>query len=818
MQLDNDRHTATGLLGWFLDRPIGTKMLLGAGMAIALLFLSNAIQLYVMWQVKDQVDGVLEQTQPALTALATLDHQLEAGSGLASAYLLTGDEDLARRLRATHRRGAEALAALERVPVLQDAAGQRALQALRQATQAVQQSEQRLLALRHDHAAAGDLLRGELQPRLRQALAHSAALRERLAAGNRAAMARIDATWRRELHNTVLGGLLFGTLIGLMSWLVARQIRGSLRAAVGLADSIAAGRLDNPVPAGSGDESGQLLRALGAMQDLLRQRTERDRRQARENERLRVALDSVTANVVLADTRGRILYVNRTARALFEAAAGDIRQAVPDFDPARLKDTPVARLLPGTGELQGLDTSRTLRVPLGGRVFQCIASPVRDQDGQCLGVVVEWIDRTQQERIEEQVQHVLAEAGAGHLGSRLSLDGCEGFYRRLAEQINQLLETNERVTASINDVMAHLARGDLTHHMEGDYQGVFAELKRNINASMDKLGQVIADIRAAADEVREDAGRIAERNQQLNERTQQQAAHLETTAASMEQLTATVQHNAENAREATALAGDTQRHAEDGGRAVQQAVAAMAEIDAASQKIADIIGVIDDIAFQTNLLALNAAVEAARAGEQGRGFAVVATEVRNLAQRSAEAAHEIKALIEDSVQKVADGSARVDQSGAALTRIIESAQKVSRIISEISSASDEQSLGIEQANRAIVQIDQGTQQNATLVRQTAEASEHMGQLASRLGELVDYFRVAGPAAAGGTAGTPAPRAPQPPAAAGSGWDGVERRSKQRPWSQRPALRRPASAPPAAGGAAVTPLKAPADGDEEWESF
>jgi methyl-accepting chemotaxis protein len=250
-----------------------------------------------------------------------------------------------------------------------------------------------------------------------------------------------------------------------------------------------------------------------------------------------------------------------------------------------------------------------------------------------------------------------------------------------------------------------------------------------------------------------DSTEINAGNQDLSSRTEQQASSLEETASSMEELTSTVKQNADNARQANQLAATASGNAVRGGEVVAQVVSTMGSINESARRIADIIGVIDGIAFQTNILALNAAVEAARAGEQGRGFAVVASEVRNLAQRSAAAAKEIKTLIGDSVEKVEAGSRLVDQAGATMEEVVGSVRRVTDIISEIAAASEEQRTGIEQVNQAIVQMDQVTQQNAALVEQAAAAAEAMQEQAGNLAGLVGTFQT-------GTAGQAA--AIQPP--------------------------------------------------------
>ncbi|MEO0973382.1 MAG: methyl-accepting chemotaxis protein [Pseudomonadota bacterium] len=299
----------------------------------------------------------------------------------------------------------------------------------------------------------------------------------------------------------------------------------------------------------------------------------------------------------------------------------------------------------------------------------------------------------------------------------------------------------EVVLASVSGVMGKLVEGDLTTSMVGEFSSRFAGLQDAVNATVSKLRETVLGILQAADQIRVSAGDIAEGTSTLSQRTEQQAASLEETAASMEELTTTVQQTAQNAHQANELAANARSQAERGGEVVAETVSAMGETNTAASKIADIIGVIDEIAFQTNLLALNAAVEAARAGEQGRGFAVVASEVRNLAQRSAGAAKEIKALITDSVRKVEEGSDLVNQSGETLREIMESVHKTSDVIAEIASAASDQSQGIGDINRAVAEMDSNTQHYASVVSQSADASESMKRQAQALNELVAFFHI-----------------------------------------------------------------------------
>lgn len=287
-----------------------------------------------------------------------------------------------------------------------------------------------------------------------------------------------------------------------------------------------------------------------------------------------------------------------------------------------------------------------------------------------------------------------------------------------------------------------ITKGDLSTPLYEDEGDEISYLYNSFCVMQNKLTEVISGIRYGTSEVSTAAEQVFQGNSNLSQRTQEQASSLEEIASSMEEMIGTVNQNSENAHQANRLAMVAQDEAQSGDEIVAQAISAMGEINNSSNQIADIIGVIDEIAFQTNLLALNAAVEAARAGEQGRGFAVVASEVRNLAGRSATAAKEIKALIRGSVEKVQSGTRLVDESGEALKKILGSVKKVNDIITEIAAASQEQSDGIVQVNRALMQMDEMTQQNASLVEEAAAASEAMGVQAGELTSLVSYFKLA----------------------------------------------------------------------------
>ena len=525
-----------------------------------------------------------------------------------------------------------------------------------------------------------------------------------------------------------------------------------------------------------------------------RQRLEAERRQAAENLRVRTALDNVSSGVMMADADHRIIYMNKTVQTLFRNAEADIRRDLPDFAADALLGSDIGRFhrRPEHQErlLDQLTQTHTLETGLGGRTLKIVANPVIDTDGNRLGTAVEWTDRTAEVAVEREIDALVEAARAGDLDRRIALDGKHGFFRQLGAGFNALLDELSGVFGQIAEVMSHLAEGDLERDIRRAYTGTFGQVRDDINRTLARLRQIVGELRGAADQVETGAVEISAGNTNLSARTEQQASSLQETASSMEELTATVRNNADNAQQANQVAASARQAAERGGAVVANAIQAMDQINTASGKIAEIIGVIDEIAFQTNLLALNASVEAARAGEQGRGFAVVATEVRNLAGRSATAAKEIKELIQDSVTKVRAGAELVNESGDTLHEIVGGVKKVGDIIAEIAAASAEQAAGIDQVNQAITAMDEVTQQNAALAEQTSAASGAMSESARQMRELMGFFR--GAQAAG------RPPVDAPPRV-------VPKTDAVRP---APAWR---AAPPS-----VTPAAA-AD-DSEWEEF
>ncbi|WP_341704807.1 methyl-accepting chemotaxis protein [Ferrovibrio sp.] len=436
---------------------------------------------------------------------------------------------------------------------------------------------------------------------------------------------------------------------------------------------------------------------------------------------LAVAIFSLLVAYAVGRSIGRPLaYMTDVMTAL---AGGDLSKEVPEMKRSD-EVADMARALrvfkTNAVEKARLDTAERTRLETEQRA----AAEARERDA----------------RISRQIAEFCAAVGGGRLDERIATDGLQGVFRDLAGQMNGLAATLQGMAGELAKVMGAMVEGDLTHRVTGNYEGVFGDLKSSSNRMGETLRDFAQRLSQNAEAVKAASAEISSGSQDLAQRTESQAASIEETAASMHEITTTVKHNADNAQAANQLAGTARQTAEKGGAVTADAVAAVRRIEESAQKIADIVGLIDEIAFQTNLLALNASVEAARAGEAGKGFAVVAQEVRALAQRSANASKDIKALITESSGQVKTGASLVDQTGAALEDIVEAIKKVSDIVAEIAAASREQATGLDQINTAVGSMDEMTQRNGALVEETSASAQALANQAADLARLVSFFR------------------------------------------------------------------------------
>lgn len=508
---------------------------------------------------------------------------------------------------------------------------------------------------------------------------------------------------------------------------------------------LAQGQFDNHFDLMRDDELGKVQQMMQSMQIKLCFDLAESQRQASEALRIQIALDGAAMPMTISNDRSELIYMNQCAHELWSRMESGIRHNHPEFSVSTMMGTSLVNFFDDEEGKQAyraeLSAPRTLDLMIGGRNIRVTATPVRDAQGAYLGRASQWIDRTEEIQIEQEIAGIVNKAAMGDFSQHAKLTDKTGFFLQVSTGINRLLTVAENGMQEVVQILNALAHGDLTHRMDGEYYGIFGQIQSDANQTVDTLRDIIGQIIRATEAVNTAAQEISAGNADLSGRTEEQASSLEETAASMEELTSTVKQNAENAIRANHVSANSAHVAERGGNVVGQVVHTMNAIADSSRKIADIIGIIDGIAFQTNILALNAAVEAARAGEQGRGFAVVASEVRSLAQRSASAAKEIKTLISESVDKVETGTRQVDDAGRTMDEVVKSIRQVAHIVNEIAEASNEQSQGIEQVGTAVQQMDEVTQQNAALVEQAAAAAESLEDQSRVLAQTVNRFRL-----------------------------------------------------------------------------
>ena len=558
----------------------------------------------------------------------------------------------------------------------------------------------------------------------------------------------LDTSVQRDLWTNIsINSLVMLVALFVVSTLLGRVVSTPLKKLTGIMKSVAEGQVDNSksLEINSNDEIGELAghfkKAIERFSGIIHE----TQLKSDEMQRIKTALDNVSSGVMVADTDYNIIYLNRSVEQMLKQAEPGIRQAIPDFSADDLIGTNIDRFHRAPTHqreiLDNLQETHSSEFELGGHTLRIVTNPVIDEEGHRLGTAVEWTDRTDEVHVEHEIADIIEAANQGDLRRRIEIQDKQGFFARLSDSINRLLTVTDNAISDISQVVDALSQGLLTQSIQADYKGAFGNLKEGVNETVSKLNEIVSQIHASSDLIKTSSEEIATGNSSLSKRTEQQATSLEQTASSMEELTSVVRNTADNAHEANQLAMNARQMAAQGGDIAESMVGAMQEIQLSSEKIAAIIGVIDEIAFQTNLLALNASVEAARAGEQGRGFAVVATEVRNLAQRSAGSAKQIKELIGDSVQKVKAGSSLANQTGESLQEIVTSVKKVGDLISEIAAASREQMNGIELINQAVTQMDETTQQNAAMAEETAAASQNAAEQASQMVNLMGFFTI-----------------------------------------------------------------------------
>ncbi|KLN60044.1 hypothetical protein WH96_14475 [Kiloniella spongiae] len=538
----------------------------------------------------------------------------------------------------------------------------------------------------------------------------------------------------------MIGGIVL-VIVGLLGWLFARSIIRPLQKSTSEMLQLAEGDKSFAI---SGLERRDEIRDIASALQTFKDNAVEQDRSAAENMRIKSALDSSSANVMVADNNLDIIYMNDAVLEMMREGETDIRRDLPGFDTNKLLGDSIDRFHKNPAHqrslLETLNTTYQGRIKVGGRTYDLIANPIITQDKERLGTVVEWADVTAELAIQDDVDEMVKAISEGDFTKSLVADGKEGFMLALTNALNSLNKNVSDVVDDVATALSSLSRGDLTHEITANYTGMYETLKQDVNQTSKRLSETVGEIITTTDEIGSASTEISSGSMDLSQRTEAQASSLQQTAASMEEMSTTVKQNADSAQQANQMALNATETAERGGEVVQEAVVAVTGIEQASQKVSDIIGVIDEIAFQTNLLALNAAVEAARAGEAGKGFAVVAAEVRTLAQRSGEAAKDIKTLIIEANDQVKEGVTLVRSTGDTLSEIVDSSKRVADIISEIAASSREQASGVEEINAAITAMDEMTQQNAALVEESSAAARTLEEQAEGLSEMIGFFK------------------------------------------------------------------------------
>ena len=460
-------------------------------------------------------------------------------------------------------------------------------------------------------------------------------------------------------------------------------------------------------------------------------RIEAEREAARETGRIKAALDSAEVNIMMADADNNIIYLNEAVQNMFAETEDKLKAVLPEFDSKNLmgqnidmfhKDPSHQRNL-----LANLKNTYRSTIEINGLTLVIIATPVFDEENERMGTVVQWQNRTAEVEVEHEVAAIVEAATNGDFSQTINEQGKQGFFLKLAQGINEVLSTTGTSIDDVVSVLRGLAAGDLTQKVEKEYSGVFAQLKDDVNSTVDRLSETIGKIYRGADISANTSAEVDSTAQQLGDGSSQQAASLEQISSAMEQMTANIRQSADNASQTEQIAQKAAQDADDSGNTVLEAVGAM-------KSIAEKISIIEEIARQTNLLALNAAIEAARAGEHGKGFAVVASEVRKLAERSQTAAGEIGELSTNTV-------ALAEQAGEKLSQLVPDIQKTAELVQEISVASREQDVGSNEINRGLQQLDTVVQQSAASSEELASSAQELSALVEEQREVISFFKL-----------------------------------------------------------------------------
>ena len=478
------------------------------------------------------------------------------------------------------------------------------------------------------------------------------------------------------------------------------------------------------------------------------------RKDAAKSASLQSMVENVETNLMICDRDRVITYANPAVVSLLSGYEKKLQSLIPGFSVKTMVGTCIDDFHKNPAHQAALISDPKnfpykTELVLEGMEFGLNAMALRDNNGDFVGVAVEWIDNNDRARYRDQVTEVIQAAKSGDLSKRGDVAAMSDVFRPMLQGINDIIDAIVEPINELQGKLESVAEGDLTAYVEGNYEGDYDKLKMSLNGTLDNLNDIMNQVKESAGQMAQGSGQVSDSSQSISQGATEQAASLEEITASMNEMSSQTTQNAENANQANQLAQSAQSGAEKGNQMMNNMLSAMGDIDDSAQKISKIIKVIDEIAFQTNLLALNAAVEAARAGVHGKGFAVVAEEVRNLAARSANAAKETTELIEGSIKNVNAGTEVANNTSESLKEIVEGISKVTDLVGEIAAASNEQAQGINQVNQGLVQLDQVTQQNTANAEESAAAALELSEQANQLTEILGQFKVKSSAQSGG---------------------------------------------------------------------
>ncbi len=542
----------------------------------------------------------------------------------------------------------------------------------------------------------------------------------------------INTEFASNIKSSVLTTLVAVLLLVAVIWWLFRNISLSLKDVIRLSNNIAHKEFDNQFSSTSSDELGRVLSALEKMQHELKAAFDSISSQAVESSRIRTALDRASTGVMMIDDAGEIIYLNAALDSLFASVESELKHHIKDFDVSRLVGSSSGSLLAAAGmnkaDIHNMSSTQDLSFEIGDAHFRLTVTPVTSDTGERIGAVLEWQDRTSQVNTEHEVAKIVDAASNGEFGQRIDEDDKTGFFKSLSVGLNKMLDSTESSINEVVQVMRCLAQGDLSKKIQSDYRGVYAQLKDDVNTTVDRLTDVLSTAHANSDNTVKTANEVSDAAQHLSDGSTRQSQSLDEISSAMEQISANIRQSADNATLTEQIAQQAAADAQESGNTVNQAVKAMKDI-------ADKVSIVEDIARQTNLLALNAAIEAARAGEHGKGFAVVASEVRKLAERSQKSAAEIGEL-SSSTMMVAE------QAGDRLSTLVPDIQKTAELVQEISVASREQDIGADEINRSLQQLDMAVKQSHETTQTLSQSALQLSAQADEQREVMGFFKLA----------------------------------------------------------------------------